>query len=138
MNRRVWLMEVALAALAGCLNPQTRLQAPDENDRDGEADVMTIGKVMSSFANVEAIPVSGVGLVVGLEWTGGHAPPGNYRTFLENQLRLRGVEHVKEILASPNTSLVLVSALVPPGVRKHDTLDVEITLPPQSKTTSLR
>jgi hypothetical protein len=136
MNRRVWVMGTALLALAGCLNPQTRFQAPDESERDEE--VMLVGQAVNSFAQADSIPVSGVGLVVGLDGTGGDAPPGGYRTLLEDQLRKHGVEHVKEILASPNTSLVLVSALVPPGVRKGDPLDLEITLPPESKTASLR
>src|SRR6516164_4211907 len=34
--------------------------------------------------------------------------------------------------------MVMVTALIPPGVHKGDPLDIEITLPPQSKTTSLR
>jgi hypothetical protein len=56
---------------------------------------------------------------------------------LEDQLRKRGVENVKEVLASKDTSLVLVSAVIPAGACKGDPLDVEITVPRESKTTSL-
>ncbi len=136
MNRRHWLVRMGLFALAGCLNPLTPFQTPDIPKK--ETEVLTVGKVMNSFGQAEGIPVSGVGIVVGLDGTGGAAPPGSFRTLLEDQLRKRGVEGVKDILESPNHSLVLVSAVIPAGVRKGEALDIEIVLPPQSKTTSLR
>jgi hypothetical protein len=138
MNHRVGVLGAAFLAVLGCLQPQTRLQAPDENERDAEADVLTIGKVMSGFANANPIPVSGVGLVVGLDGTGGDAPPGSYRDMLVKQLQQQGAEHVKEVLASPNTAMVLVSAMIPPGAHKNDPLDVEVVVPPNSKVSSLR
>src|SRR5207248_4414874 len=48
------------------------------------------------------------------------------------------IEHVKQLLDSPNTSLVLVTAWLPPGVRNGEPIDVDVLLPPQSKTTSLQ
>jgi hypothetical protein len=138
MSHRVWLLGAALLAVLGCLQPQTRLQAPDDNERDPEADVLTIGKVMSGFANANPIPVSGVGLVVGLDGTGGDAPPGSYRDMLVHHLQQQGVEHIKEVLASPNNAMVLVSAMVPPGAHKNDPVDVEVVLPPNCKASSLR
>jgi hypothetical protein len=137
MNYRVWLLGAALLGMLGCSHSQTRLQAPDETDHDSDADILTVGKI-TNIANAEPIPISGVGLVVGLSGTGGDAPPGTYRTFLEDKLRKRGVERVREILASPDNSMVLVSAQIPAGVRKGDPIDVEVTLPPGSKTSSLR
>jgi hypothetical protein len=143
MNHRLWVL-AAILALAGCQNTmdwlkpkdkQTRLQAADEADKD--ADVQTIGDI-TTVANAEPVALSGVGLVVGLEGTGGDAPPGGFRTYLEEHLRKQGIENVKEILASPDTSMVLVSALVPAGAHKGDRIDVDITLPPQSRTSSLR
>jgi hypothetical protein len=137
MKHRVWVLGGLLLGLAGCVQPQTRLQAPDDAERDKDAEVQTVGDI-SSFANADPTPVSGVGLVVGLEGTGGAATPGSYRDLLERELQKDGVEHIKEILASPVNSLVLVSAVIPPGAHKGDPLDVRVTLPPQSKTTSLR
>jgi hypothetical protein len=137
MNHRVWVPGVFLLGLLGCLHQQTRLQSEDEADRDKDAEVRTLGEVIN-FSNADPIPVSGVGLVTDLDGTGGSAPPSGFRTLLEDYLRKRGVENIKELLASPHTSLVLVSALIPPGARKGDPLDIEVTLPPQSKTTSLR
>jgi hypothetical protein len=138
MSRRVWILGATLVAVLGCLQPQTRLQAPDENERDPEADVLTIGKVMSGFANANPIPVSGVGLVVGLDGTGGDAPPGGYRDLLEKHLKQHNVDRVKEVLASPNNAMVLVSAMIPPGAHKDDPLDVQVVVPPNSKVSSLK
>ncbi|HXG09955.1 MAG TPA: flagellar basal body P-ring protein FlgI [Gemmataceae bacterium] len=123
---------------AGCLHQQTRLQSEDDSDRaETKYEIKTIGDV-TTVAGVEPLPVGGVGLVVDLDGTGGDAPPGGYRTMLETQLKKEGVQNVREVLASPSTSLVLVSAQIPAGARKGDPIDLEITLPPGSKTTSLR
>jgi flagellar basal body P-ring protein FlgI len=138
MNQRVWLFGVVVCGLLGCAHPQTRFQADDETDRDKEAEVKTIGDV-SSVANADPIPVSGIGLVIRLDGTGGGAPPsGLYRQKLEDQLRKRQVENIKEILASPTTSLVLVQGFIPAGARKGEPLDVEISVPRESRTSSLR
>jgi Flagellar P-ring protein len=138
MKCRFWLIITpVLAGLCGCAHQnQTRLQAEDEAEAK-EADVKTIGE-MTTVGNAIPIPVSGVGLVVGLEGTGGDAPPGSYRQFLVDKLLKSRVEHVNELLASPSVSMVLVSATIPPGARKDDSIDVEVSLPPHSKTTSLR
>ena len=72
--------------------------------------------------------MSGVGLVYSLPGTGSSAPPGGWRMMLENSLkknqRLAG--HIRELLDDPRrtTSLVLVTAIVPPGARKGDPIDV--------------
>jgi hypothetical protein len=137
MNRRFWLIALVLAGLCGCAHHhETRLQADDEAETK-DADVKTIGEI-TTVGNATPVPISGVGLVVGLEGTGGDAPPGSYRQFLEGDLRKARVEHIKDLLASPNASMVLVSATIPPGAHKDDALDVEVSLPPHSKTTSLR
>jgi hypothetical protein len=138
--KRYALTIAALFGFMGCAHQQTRMQAPDENEassKDKTADVKTIRDV-ASFANTEPIQISGVGLVVGLEGTGGDPPPGGYRDMLVNELRKRGVENVKEVLASPNNAMVLVTARVPAGARKGDPVDVDVLIPPGSKATSLR
>jgi hypothetical protein len=123
--------------LLGCIQPQTRLQAPDDAELINDVTVQTIGEV-TSYANADPIHVSGVGIVTGLDGTGGDAPPGSYRTLLEKQLYQMKLDHVKEILACPDNSMVLVSALIPPGAHKGDLIDIEVSLPPFSKTISLR
>jgi hypothetical protein len=139
MNRR-WALAagwVVMLAL-GCSHPQTtRSQSAEDPERDKEAEVATVGAV-ASFADPDPFAVSGVGLVAGLSGTGGDAPVGSYRSLLEDQLRKAGVQNIKEMLGNPDFAMVLVTGLIPAGARKGDPIDVEITLPPGSKVTSLR
>jgi hypothetical protein len=128
---------VLAAVLGGCTNAQIRSQADDEPDREVKYDVQTVGDVMSNFDNTDPVPVGGVGLVVGLDGTGSTPAADGYRRMLEGDLHKHGVTDVKGLLSSPNVSLVLVSAQIPGGARKGDPLDVEVTLPPDSRTTSL-
>lgn len=130
-------LALTLVCLTGCVDPQVRSQAEEDSDHDRETAIQTIGDV-TSVANVEPVPLSGVGLVVGLGGTGGPAPPSGFVDVLSTDLRKRGVEHIKELLSSPDHAVVLVSAMVPPGARKGEPVDIEITLPPQSKVKSLR
>jgi hypothetical protein len=138
MGCRFTVLALLSLGLAGCFfEPEARLQSDEENDRIREASVQTIGDA-TAVANAERVPVSGVGLVVGLDGTGGSAPPGGFRTMLEDYLRKKKVENIQQLLASPDTAMVLVSAIIPAGARRNDTIDVEITLPPGSKVRSLR
>jgi hypothetical protein len=152
MNRAVgWGLTLAvvagLVAMGGCVGRQVRSQSGEDVEPE-KYDVKTVGDV-TEFGNVEPVVVAGVGLVVNLEGTGGSAPPGSERTLLEDSLRknkdlldklLRqtGARDVKDLLNSPNTAMVRVSAVIPAGARKGDPLDVEVAVPPQSKVTSLR
>ena len=133
------------AGLVGCKGTeagklQTRSQiGEDPNDPDA---VVTVGS-KTAVGNTESLVVSGVGLVSDLRGTGSSPPPGGWRTMLEDGLKKAKRNqplNVKQILDDPgrSTSLVLVSALIPPGARKDELIDVQITLPDDSKTTSLQ
>jgi hypothetical protein len=132
-------LAVALLGLCGCITtePEARLQSDEDGDRDKDVHVQTIGDA-TTVANAEPVAISGVGLVTGLFGTGGGTPPGGFRGMLEDYLRKKRVENIKELLASPDNAMVLVSALIPAGARKGDPIDVEITLPQGSKVSSLR
>jgi hypothetical protein len=133
------LLLAGLLAVGGCHHPQTRGQSEDDEREKAEAkyEVRTIGDV-TTVGNADPLAVGGVGLVVGLEGTGGDSPPSGYRSMLENELKKEGVPNVREVLASRETALVLVTAKIPAGARRGDPLDVEVTLPPGSEATSLR
>lgn len=130
-------------ALTGCTDSksvkgQNRGQiGGDDADPDAFA---TVGmKTMPD--NMGPIAVSGVGLVYRLPpGMGSSAIPGSWRQMLEMSLKKQGFTHLKELLDDPNktTSLVLVSAIIPPGARKGELVDVQITLPEDSRTTSLK
>jgi hypothetical protein len=125
---------------AGCHSTPatTRLQAQDEEQQDKElAQIKTIGDV-TDVGNAAPVPVSGVGLVVNLEGTGGPSPPSWYRTMLEAELRKQQVKNIKAVLSDPDKTMVLVSGLILPGSRKGDPIDIAVFLPEGSKATSLR
>ncbi len=138
MKRHGWMLAAVLLGLVGCSHAQTRAHAPDESDpvEQDMKSVKTIGDV-TVVGEPNPIQVSGVGLVSGLEGTGG-SPPGEYRQMLETQLQKQNVRNTKELLNSPNYALVLVTARIPPGARKGDPIDVEVMLPPGSKAKSLQ
>jgi hypothetical protein len=143
------LLAAFLVGPCGCVTPQIRSQSEEEIPLEAKYDVKTVGDV-TEMGNAQSVPIGGVGLVVGLDGTGGPTPPGDYVTMLQEELKRRpprelrellaseGAKDTKELLASPNVSLVMVSAEVPPGARKNDPIDVNVSLVPGSRTTSLR
>jgi hypothetical protein len=132
------LLAAVLVMPAGCNVPQIRSQCDEEADHEPKYDVQSVGDVMGTFAGTDPVPVAGVGLVEHLDGTGSCPPADPARTALESELYRQNVRDVKGLLGSPNVSLVRVTAVIPGGARKGDPLDVEVTLPPGSRTTSLR
>ncbi|MDO4628336.1 MAG: flagellar basal body P-ring protein FlgI [Planctomycetia bacterium] len=86
----------------------------------------------------EFIEISSVSLVVNLAGTGSDPPESVQRTMLLREMASQEVMRPAEVLADPNTSMVIVTGYLPPGVKKGDRFDVEVTLPSDSETTSLR
>jgi hypothetical protein len=138
MRRLVAVCGLLVLAAAGCLQPQqSRMQSAEEVDPDKEFDVKTVRDV-ATVGNLGPLQVSGVGLVTGLDKTGGGCPPSLWRKMLEDDLRKKRYENVKELLNSDETALVLVSAVILAGARKGDRIDVQVKLPQGSGATSLR
>jgi hypothetical protein len=142
---RACIMLVGLvSALAGCTDSKnaTALNRGQIGGEEISAEdaFATVGmKTMPD--NMGPITVSGVGLVYRLPpGAGSSAPPGSWRQMLEMSLKSQGFSHIKELLDDPNktTSLVLLSAIIPPGARKGELIDVQISVPEDSKTTSLK
>ncbi len=136
----LWLLGglgAVVLVLAGCSHTgQQRGQAADESDAV-RYEVPTIGD-RTTVGNSEPVPLGGVGLVTGLEGTGGDCPHDSYRSMLADQLRKDKVRNVNELLNSSTTALVIVEASLPPGASKGDPIDIQVKLPPGSKATSLR
>lgn len=129
---------VGLLSSLGCLTPPGLPRAQNEDETEHERyGVVTVGD-KTAVGNVQPVALSGVGLVEGLEGTGGESPADGFRAMLEESLQKRGERHPKALLRDPNNAMVLVSAVIPPGAHKGDLLDVEVTLPRGSRATSLR
>lgn len=136
MCRAICVPGLGLLVLAGCLGLQTR-PSREEIERDKELAAVPVVGDVTEVGNAGPLQVSGVGLVTDLEGTGG-SPRGQYRKMLEQDLRKRKIENVEKLFDSPNNALVLVTGFILPGARKHDPIDLQISLPANSPATSLR
>ncbi|MFO0843533.1 MAG: flagellar basal body P-ring protein FlgI [Gemmataceae bacterium] len=136
----LWLAgPAALLLLIGCQSTAEALRR-GKSDDDSELhryDVPTVGD-WTTVGNAEPTQLGGVGLVEGLEGTGGDCNQDAYRAMLLEQMTKDRVPNASTLLKSPECALVVVEAAIPPGAHKDDLIDVEVKLPPGSKATSLR
>ena len=95
----------------------------------------TIGDV-ASIVGAE-FKVEGVGLIMGLDYTGSDPAPSWQRTKLLDEMRKSGVPHPEQLLQGKTMTLVTVRAVVPAGVTLADKFDVEIELAASTATSSL-
>src|SRR5687768_10247094 len=109
----VCLLPLCLLLLVGCFHPQTRAQIEDE-EREKILDIDTVFDV-AEVGNVQPIQVQGVGLVTGLDGTGGSTPAGSLRTMLETELRKAKVANPKQLMDSPDNTLVIITGIIPAG-----------------------
>ena len=91
----------------------------------------------TNFAGLEPVVLEGVGLVVGLNGTGGDPAPSAFRTALMEDLKKNGLPNPNTILKRPDTALVLVRAFLPPLLKKGEKIDVEVRVPDSAGATSL-
>lgn len=111
----------------------------EDNDFDTETKVETplLGEYISVTGN-NLVALRGVGLVVGLDGTGGDPPPSHLRKELMDEMARMKIPNPSRILASRNTALVMVTAYLPAMVREGQRFDVRVVLPPNSEATSLK
>ncbi|MEJ7591605.1 MAG: flagellar basal body P-ring protein FlgI [Planctomycetaceae bacterium] len=111
----------------------------EDDDDDFGTSIKT--PMLSEYMSVQGntiITLRGVGLVTGLNGTGGDPSPSALRTQLQNEMSRRNVKDGKRILASQDTALVVVTAYLPAMVTKGQRFDVRVAIPPQAKATSLK
>jgi flagellar basal body P-ring protein FlgI len=137
-HRAVRWITCSLVVCAGCMNPILRQQSPEASlDLPPTPDVPLVSKYTHPHG-MNFVKVEAVSLVTGLAGTGSDPPPSPQRASLLDDMKRRNVADANEVLASPNTSLVLVRAYLRPGIQAGDTFDVEVRVPTRSDTTSLR
>jgi hypothetical protein len=90
--------------------------------------------------------VRGYGLVVGLKETGGRLMPAEVRAAMTQELARRGVGNPatspegwtpEKVLDSPDTAVVLVEGVIPPGATKDTKFDIRVSALPGTDVTSL-
>ena len=83
------------------------------------------------------VSVEGVAAVNGLPGTGGPVAPSVYRDALIEEIKKHDVPDPHKFLELPETTLVRVQAIVPPGARRGDPLDLRVISPPNTEATDL-
>jgi len=129
-----------LLAAAGCSSPdKPRPRAVVPVVRDVPPLLRnTVGSEVT-FRNIEPRLVSGYGLVVGLNGTGGDVLPDSIAATMEREMGLRGIGKAadfrgtaiegmspREMLRDKNVAVVLVQAAVAPGAPGGSTFDVYV------------
>jgi hypothetical protein len=147
VSRRIFttsVMNVAFASLTmGCMGPIFRPQSPDPalSETDIKPELPSQAQLVSSFAHpygLNFVKIENVALVTGLAGTGEDPAPSPQRAALHAEMIRRGIENPNEVLASPNTALVLVRGILRPGIQEGDRFDIEVRTPSRSDATSLR
>lgn len=120
-----------------------RSQSPEDEKGDGfddefetKIEVPMVGDY-TTFTGLHRVVLEGVGLVVGLNGTGGDPPPSPEREALLNEMRRHNVKKAKDIIRSPDTALVVVRAYLPALVKKGERFDIEVRIPGETGATSL-
>jgi flagellar basal body P-ring protein FlgI len=139
MRRRVmpWVCVVALL-WSGCSGPILRPQSPEASlDLPPMPDVKYISAHTHPFG-LNYVKVEAVSMVTGLAGTGSDPPPTPQRAALLAEMNRHEVDKPNEVLARPDTSMVLVRAFLRPGIQEGNRFDVEVRTPSRSETTSIR
>ncbi len=117
------------------LNPWSSDEKEEEPSHDWDK-VRTVGD-LTVPGGMNSAKIKGVTLVTGLNGTGSDPPPSQARDLLLNEMRILQVDQPQQWLASQHTALVMMEAVIPPGARKGDTIDVTVIAPPETDTSSL-
>jgi flagellar basal body P-ring protein FlgI len=135
----VLLSSTAILGVGGCSwwNGLTmRSQSPEPAEPVGHT-TRLVGDIARPFGT-HSVPVDAVGLVTCLHHTGSDPGPSPQRSALLDEMKIRDVKKPNALLSSGDVSLIVAQGLLRPGIQKGDHFDVELRVPAQSETTSLR
>ncbi len=123
---------------SGCSSLKWRGQSPDESTKSkSNSASQDYIRDITSLWGLNYAKVEGIALATQLDSSGSDPRPSQQRSYLVSEMRAHEVAKPNEVLASENTSLVLVRGFMPPGVKKGDRFDVEVRTLPRSDTKSL-
>ena len=136
MKPRTAILIVLFVGLGGCASPEVRSQSPESDDALA-ANVRLVRDLVYPYG-LDPVVIESIGLVTGLDGTGSDPAPSPQRAALLEEMKKRSVDRPHQVLASPDTALVLVRGYLRAGIQKRDRFDVEVRVPSRSETTSLR
>lgn len=129
------------SGFADLLSSERKPFVEKEEDNDFDTSTRIETPLLAEYISVTGnnlVALRGVGLVTGLDGTGGDPPPSHLRKELMDEMARRKIPNPSSILSSRNTALVIVTAYLPAMVREGQTFDVRVALPPNSEATSLK
>jgi len=145
-NRELFTAMLVLVGTTGCVMPwfkkddRSEIQKKADEIRDVlESDERPhiVGEIAVA-RGLHLAKVQGVGLVVNLPGTGGDPRPSEQRTALLQEIRTHEIPKSDELIASPNTALVMISAWVPPAVQRNERIDLVVKTSEISESKSLQ
>lgn len=159
MLRRLAILALVIPALTACNNRDPGRLVDATLDTGPSVPAVLRGTIGTRGTLIGAQPVlvSGFGLVVGLNGTGGGLIPEGIMAHMERELALMGVGDANivergsflwnmsegrpstpsEVLRDPDVAVVVVRAAIPPGAPKGSPFDVQVTALPSTSVTSL-
>jgi flagellar basal body P-ring protein FlgI len=133
----LWCVAVALTGCTSIFNSHSvRSQSPEE-PKPEKPSTRLVGDFAVPYG-MFPVRIESIGLVTGLHGTGSDPAPSAQREMLLEEMRTRGVKNPNALLASKETSMVIVQGILRPGIRQGDHFDVEVRVPSRSETTSLQ
>jgi flagellar basal body P-ring protein FlgI len=140
MKARLALLWCGVLLTAGCCwfkgLTAVRSQSPEGSEESGPK-TRLVGDLAVPY-NMFPLRVENVAFATNLRGTGSDPKPCPQRQALIGDMQARGVEKPNAVLASGNTSLVLIRGVLRPGIQKGDRFDLEVRVPGDSETSSLR
>ena len=141
-------------AVVGCGEiVETVPERPAQERADPTNFVLDVDPIMrgtvaseTAVAGLNPVVVRGYGLVVGLKETGGRLMPAEVRAMMIQELARRSIGNPttspegwtpERLLDSPDTAVVVVEGVVPPGATKGTKFDLRVSALPGTDVTSL-
>jgi flagellar basal body P-ring protein FlgI len=133
---------LALGSAVGC----TSLWKPKSENEINDAKLAELKKAPPTpdLVRDAAVPnglhpiqIDGVGSVTQLPGTGGPADPSYYRDELIEEMKRHDIKDPNKFLELDSNALVRVRALIPPGARRGDPIDIRVLAPDESQVSDL-
>ena len=139
---RLAVCAVGIAVVPGCASLLDRDSAEEREEErlkkllkvPAPPDLIREAAVVKGMQSVR---VDGVGLVNSLPHSGGPAQPSGLRDMLLEEMKRNDVPSPNEYLERDDNALVQVYALVPPGARRGDIVDLQVKAPIKTEATDL-
>lgn len=145
-GRNISVILLLFLGTSGCVGPWFKKDERTEAEKKGEAILEILEdekrpRLIGEIARPRGLhmaKVQGIGLLNGLPGTGGDPRPSEQRENLLQEIRTHNVRNPNELIASPTTALVMISAFVPPAIQIDDRIDIIVKTSEISEAKSLQ